>query len=253
MDSNDDIEYTNTILLVDDESGVLKSLKRLLRKEEYNIITASSGEEGLTILESNNVQVIISDQRMPQMTGTEFLAEVKKEFPDIIRIILSGYTDVDVVIDTINEGNIYKFFHKPWNDQSLILEIRQALDYYKLVQDNTRLSFQNKALLLYHAVLENISLPVIGISQEKTIAICNNKASQIEFDNINIQTGLKISDSFPEAIENLINTSLENKRAETLEFFNQNKESYNITCTPFTGNFSGKGAVLSFMPVYNKQ
>ena len=249
MGSKEDIEYTNTILLVDDEPGVIKSLKRLLRKEEYNIMTASSGKEGLAILESNDVQIIISDQRMPGMSGTEFLAEVKKDFPDIIRIILSGYTDIDVVIETINQGNIYKFFHKPWNDQSLILEIRQALDYYQLIQDNTRLSFQNKALLLYHAVLENISLPVIGISAEKTIAICNNKASQMQLDNINIQTGAKISESLPEKIINLINTSFKNKSIETLEYLNQNKESYDITCTPFTGHFSNKGAVLSFMPV----
>lgn len=247
MDLKDEVEYTNTILFVDDEQGVLKSLKRLLRKEEYNILTASSGKEGLNLLEDNNVQVVISDQRMPEMTGTEFLAEVKKEFPDTIRIILSGYTDVDVVINTINEGNIYKFFHKPWNDQSLILEIRQAFEYYKLVQDNTRLSFQNKALQLYHAVLENIPFPIIGISQEKTIAICNNKALQIKFDNINIQSGLNISDSFSEEIINLINTSFKNKKAETIEYQGHNKESYNITCTPFAGHFSGKGAVLTFM------
>ncbi|MCK5313063.1 MAG: response regulator [Desulfobacteraceae bacterium] len=239
----------NAILFVDDEKSVLNSLKRLLRKEDYKILTATSGKEGLDILNSNEIQVVISDQRMPEMDGTEFLAEVKKEYPDIIRIILSGYTDVDVVIDTINEDNIYKFFHKPWNDQSLILEIRQAFEHYKLVQDNTRLSFQNKALVLYHAILVNIPLPVIGISAEKTIAIYNNKASQMHLDGIDIQIGSKISDTLPDKIVTLINNSLENKNPETIEYSEQNKESYNVSCTPFTGHFSDKGAVLSFMPV----
>ena len=248
MESENDVEYTYTILLVDDEKSILNSLKRLLRKEEYNVITASSGQEGLEILKDNNVQVIISDQRMPGMSGTEFLSEVIKEFPDIIRIILSGYTDVDVVIDTINEGNIYKFFHKPWNDQSLILEIRQAFEHYKLVQDNARLSFQNKALQLYHAVLENISFPIIGINTEKAIAIYNSMASSMELDNIDIKIGSAISDAFPENIVNIIDDCFKNNKPKTLDHFNENKKSYHITCTPFTDRFSGKGAVLSFMP-----
>ncbi len=251
MDIDKDIEYTSTLLLVDDEKSVLNTLKRLLRKEEYKIITASSGAEGLEVLKNNNVQVIISDQRMPQMSGTEFFSEVIKEFPDIVRIILSGYTDVDAVIDTINEGNIYKFFHKPWSDQSLILEIRQAFEHYKLVQDNTRLSFQNKALVLYHAVLENIPLPVIGINTEKTIAIYNTKASDIQLENVNIQIGSKISDAFPEKIVRIINNCFKNKGAETLEYLSSTRESYLIICTPFTGRFKDKGAVLSFMPALN--
>ena len=182
------------------------------------------------------------------MSGTEFLAEVKKDYPDIIRIILSGYTDVDVVIDTINEGNIYKFFHKPWNDQSLILEIRQAFEHYRLVQDNTRLSFQNKALVLYHAVLTNIPIPVFGITTEKTIAIYNNKAAQMKFNNIPVQTGSEISDTFPENIVALVNNCFEDKKIESLEYIDQDNKSYNIICTPFAGHFADKGAVLSFMP-----
>jgi response regulator RpfG family c-di-GMP phosphodiesterase len=251
MDAKENVEYTNTILLVDDEKSILNSLKRLLRKEEYKVLTASSGKKGLDILRDNNVQVVISDQRMPEMSGTEFLSKVKKESPDIIRIILSGYTDVDVVIDTINQGSIYKFFHKPWNDQSLILEIRQAFEYYKLIQDNTRLSFQNKALLLYHAVLDNISLPVVGINTKKTIAIYNSKASNMQLDHIAIQIGSKITDAFPEKIATLVDKCFKNKKSETIEYLSDSKEAYHITCTPFAGRFSGKGAVLSFMPGMN--
>ncbi len=247
MKLNSDIEYTSTILIVDDEKSVLNSLKRLFRNEKYKVITALNGRQGLEILKSNNIQIVISDQRMPGMSGTEFLSEVKKESPDTIRIILSGYTDVDVVIDTINKGNIYKFFHKPWNDNSLILEIRQALEYYKLVKDNARLNFQNKALLLYHAVIDNISLPVVGINSEKIIAICNTRASGMQFDNINVQTGLSIADVFPPEIVNLVDNCLNSKESKTLKYRCCNKELYHITCTPFSGRFSKKGAVLSFM------
>jgi len=248
MGSTDDMEYTKTILLVDDEKSILNALKRILRKEEYKVLTASSGKEGLELLRDNNVQVIISDQRMPEMSGTEFFSEVIKEFPDIIRIILSGYTDVDVVIDTINKGSIYKFFHKPWNDQSLILEIRQAFEHYKLVQDNARLNFQNKALQLYHEVLDNISFPIIGINSEKAIAIFNRKASNIKIDNINIKIGSKVAYAFPENIASIIDNCFKTNQPETLKHLNKDEEVYFITCTPFIGRFLGKGAVLSFLP-----
>jgi response regulator RpfG family c-di-GMP phosphodiesterase len=247
MENKDNIEYT--ILFVDDEKSVLNSLKRLLRKENYKILTAPNGNKGFNILRSHEVQVVISDHRMPGMNGTEFLAEVKKEFPDIIRIILSGYTDIDALIDTINEGNIYKFFHKPWNDNNLILEIRQACEHYRLIQDNTRLSFQNKALVIYHAVINNIPIPLIGISKEKTIAIFNIKASGINFiDGKGLQIGSKINDIFPKNISTLINDCFNNNDSNEIKNIKLNGESYNIIGTPFKGNFADKGLVLSFMP-----
>ena len=133
-------ERKHKVLCVDDETNILSSLKRLLRKENYRLLTASSGSEGLDILSENEVHLVLSDQRMPAMDGTEFLAKVREEHPDVIRIILTGYTDVDTIMDSVNQGNIFKFLLKPWNDQNLKLEINRALDQYDLIQDNRGLN-----------------------------------------------------------------------------------------------------------------
>ena len=134
-------ENRHTVLCVDDEKNILRSLNRLLRKEDYRLLTASSGEEGLKVLEENDVHMVISDQRMPKMSGTEFLAALKTKYPDVLRIILSGYTEVDSITESINKGHIYKFLSKPWNDHNLKLEIKQALEQYDLIQANKKLEF----------------------------------------------------------------------------------------------------------------
>jgi len=129
----------HTILFVDDEKNILNSLKRLLRKEDYRILNALSGEEGLKILAENEVHLVITDLRMPEMNGIEFLTRLRVDYPDLIRIILTGYTDVDTLIESINKGHVYKFFLKPWNDDDLKLEIRKALERYDLIAANKRL------------------------------------------------------------------------------------------------------------------
>ena len=129
----------HTVLCVDDEASVLSALKRLFRKEGFALLTAASGADALKLLQDHPVHLIISDQRMPSMSGTELMAKVKDTYPDVIRMILTGYTDVDTITESINKGHIYKFFVKPWNDQSLVLEIRQALEQYDLIQTNKTL------------------------------------------------------------------------------------------------------------------
>lgn len=115
-----------TLLLVDDEPGILAALRRMFRQEGYRILTAGGGAEGLELLASENVRVVISDQRMPGMSGTEFLTRVKSMHPDCLRIILSGQADMASVLDAINDGAVYKFFTKPWDDQLLRERIREA-------------------------------------------------------------------------------------------------------------------------------
>jgi len=115
-----------TLLLVDDEPDVLNALKRLLRRSGYRILTAGSAAEGLELLALNSVQVIVSDQRMPNMSGSEFLERVKKLYPDTMRIVLSGYTEVAALTDAINRGAIFKFLTKPWGDEDLREVIREA-------------------------------------------------------------------------------------------------------------------------------
>jgi diguanylate cyclase (GGDEF)-like protein/PAS domain S-box-containing protein len=120
-----------TLLLVDDEPGIRSALTRLMRPDGYRILTAASGAEGLELLALHRVQVIISDQRMPEMSGSEFLATVKQLYPDTVRIILSGYTDLAVVTDSVNRGAVFKFLTKPWDDDLLREQIRDAFRRYR--------------------------------------------------------------------------------------------------------------------------
>lgn len=119
-----------TILCVDDESKVLKALGRLLRKEGCEFFTALNAEEGFNILEQHQVQVVMSDQRMPGMQGTEFLQYVKNLYPDTIRIILSAHADEMSVLSALYKGEVHRFFTKPWDDCKLMENIRKCLERY---------------------------------------------------------------------------------------------------------------------------
>jgi diguanylate cyclase (GGDEF)-like protein/PAS domain S-box-containing protein len=115
-----------TLLLLDDEENIIRSLTRLLRRDGYKIISATSAREAFELLGRHHVQVVISDQRMPDISGTEFLSQVRGLYPDTVRLVLSGYTDLRTVTDAINRGAIYKFLTKPWDDEELRKEIREA-------------------------------------------------------------------------------------------------------------------------------
>jgi len=122
----DDLAGGRTLLIVDDEESVLASLKRLLRRSGYRILAAHSGEEALELLAINDVQVVLSDQRMPGMSGAELLARVKDLYPQTVRMVLSGYADLDAVTDAVNRGAIYKYLTKPWDDRAVREIVRDA-------------------------------------------------------------------------------------------------------------------------------
>ena len=119
-----------TLLLVDDEPSMLSALKRLLRREGYHILCAESAAQGLEMLATHLVQVIISDQRMPEMTGTEFLSKVKDLYPDTVRLVLSGYSELTSLTDAINKGAIYRYLAKPWDDEKLKHEVALAFRHH---------------------------------------------------------------------------------------------------------------------------
>ncbi len=119
-------EEARTLLVVDDEVNIQRALFRVLQNERYRIMCASSADEAMQILTRQEVQVIISDQRMPGVSGTEFLTKVKASHPNTVRILLSGYSDAITVTDAINRGAIYKFLTKPWDDDDLRLQVRDA-------------------------------------------------------------------------------------------------------------------------------
>ena len=149
---------SHRVLLVDDEKRVIGALRRLLRRESYELLSANSGPEAIRLLENNPVHLIISDHRMPGMSGIELLHEVSVRWPDTVRIILSGYSDVNTIIAAVNEGEIYKFLVKPWNDEEIKLHVQRALEQFDLREENRRMARrieeQNRHLRDLNVLLE---------------------------------------------------------------------------------------------------
>lgn len=127
------------VLYVDDEVNNLNSFKAAFRRD-FDIYTASSAREGRKILDNNEIGVIITDQRMPGMTGIEFLESIIAIYPDTIRILLTGFSDINAVMDAINRGQVYKYLVKPWQNDELKMYIENALEIYNLRKENKELS-----------------------------------------------------------------------------------------------------------------
>ncbi len=154
----------HSILFVDDEKSILSSMTRLFRKEDYNILTASSGEEGLKILEENEISLVVSDHMMPGMRGVDFLSKAKELSPDTIRIMLTGYADLEATMAAINKGEVHRFITKPWNDKELLFTVKQSLDYRTLLLENVILT---KAVRKQRATLKNLEEQYPGITDVK--------------------------------------------------------------------------------------
>ena len=137
------------VLYVDDEVYNLTAFRAGFRRD-FNIFTAESAAEGLKILRTEDIHVIVTDQRMPVTTGIEFLESIIPEFPEPIRILLTGYADINAVIDAINKGHVYKYIQKPWSDTDLKMNIEKAFEIYTLRKENRelteRLIISNKQL-----------------------------------------------------------------------------------------------------------
>lgn len=131
---------THNILFVDDEDNILSSLTRLFRREGYGIYTAASGPAGLEVLKQQKISLILSDQRMPEMNGARFLELSREIAPDAVRVMLTGHTDINAAMAAINNGGVYRFITKPWNDEEIKITIREALQNYALVEENRRLN-----------------------------------------------------------------------------------------------------------------
>ena len=120
-----------TVLIADDEPDCLAPMELLLH-EQYAVLTAANGAEALELLNANRVDILIADQRMPRMTGVELLTKVRELYPDIVRVVLTAYTDFEAMIAAINEGRVYRYIIKPWDVDDMRLVIRQALDWRDL-------------------------------------------------------------------------------------------------------------------------
>ncbi|MDP2963459.1 MAG: response regulator [Sulfurimicrobium sp.] len=190
---------------MDDEANIISALTRLLRPDGYRVLRALGGREGLEVLAQNSVGVIVSDQRMPEMTGVEFLSNVKELYPDTVRMVLSGYTDLNSVTDAINRGAVFRFFTKPWDDDLLRANIKEAFRYHEMKQENAHLTHELKKandelmrvnsmlearveqkafessrnlniLLVTQDILEHLPVGVVGVGDDGVIAIANEMA-----------------------------------------------------------------------------
>lgn len=146
------------ILCVDDETNILSSLRRLFRSQGYQILTAESGRAGLEILETEAVDLVISDMRMPEMDGARFLEHVRERWPNTLRMLLTGYADIPSILNAINRGEIYRYITKPWDDNDILLVVQHAVERQALLQEKQRLEAltqqQNEQLKLLNASLE---------------------------------------------------------------------------------------------------
>jgi response regulator RpfG family c-di-GMP phosphodiesterase len=227
-------QTSRTLLLVDDENNIISALKRTLRCDGYTILTANSGEEGLALLAKHEVGVIISDQRMLHMTGVEFLRKVKTLYPKTLRIVLSGYTELESVTSAINEGAICKFLTKPWDDDLLRNNIREAFQHYEMEQENLRLTRElqsandelsilnqnleqkvvDKTREIVHSInllqisqeiLEHLPIGIIGIDEQNMIVASNRRAEEIFCQPAGIcLLGLMAGDVLPEVLLKLL-------------------------------------------------
>ena len=121
----------HTVLFVDDEPSILTSIRRALRREGYTVLTAGTASEAFSLLATDAIQVVVTDQRMSGMSGTEFLSRVKNLYPETVRMVLSGYSEITAVTDAINKGAVYRFLSKPWDDETLKREVFSALRYWQ--------------------------------------------------------------------------------------------------------------------------
>jgi signal transduction histidine kinase len=143
--SDEQASGARNLLVIDDEPEILAALRRQFRKH-YTIYVADSAEAGLQIMTQVPIQVIISDQRMPGMKGSEFFRTVRHEYPDAVRLLLTGYSDIQAIIDAINDGNVYRYISKPWNPVELDAIVREAFEHHDLIVANRRLVDQLTAL-----------------------------------------------------------------------------------------------------------
>lgn len=214
------------LLLVDDEPSILSALRRQLRQDGYQILTASDGAAGLEVLAQNEIDVIVSDQRMPGMTGVEFLREVKDLYPDTVRIVLSGFTELKSVTDAVNEGAIYKFLTKPWDDTQLREQIAEAFQHKEMADENHRLNMQVRttnqelasanrkledalrfkqqqilrreiSLDIVREALQHVPMPIIGLDEEQEVVFANGAAHEL-FKDTGAMLGNPIDQLVPE-------------------------------------------------------
>src|SRR6184192_528116 len=156
---------TYKIMIVDDEQANLRTLLRLFR-QNYQVIVAESGAEALTLLQQHDVALMISDQRMPQMTGIELMKKTVEVRPQMVKILLTGYTDVSALIESINSGLVYRYVTKPWNNDDLRLTVTRSLEHYEITKTNHLIGMENERLRARLQSISEMATEGFGIGQD---------------------------------------------------------------------------------------
>lgn len=264
------------ILCVDDEKNVLKALRRLFMDHDYEILTAESGQEGLEILkEQRDIQLIVSDYRMPEMDGVEFLKRACECSPETIRIVLSGYADTASVVAAINEGRIYKFIPKPWNDDELKVTIEKAIEVFFLKRKNEHLAeklmainmeltefnsklenevrirtadleFQNRAMKFAHNVIYALPAAVIGLDPNGLIVLSNNLSDKLFGTENRSLVGISGDQIFPPELNALFRQAKENKQINCP--IDISHKFYRLKGTKMLSDEEQEGVIFVFFP-----
>ncbi len=265
----------HSILFVDDEPGILRTLERMFRREGHELLFATSAEEALALLRSREIDLIISDYRMPGADGIELMKKVRETSPDTIRVILTGYANFDTVIKAINEGHVFQFITKPWKDEEFRLIIRRCLEQVDLQKENralqehiqkqnellrelnadlenrvlerTReLTLHNQALKLSQNILHNLPIPLFGISLEGIVVMANRAGTEL-FKLENRIIGGHYENVFPAEINGLLREA-ESGAAFEGRTFQVAGEKYRVSVTPVQLSQEQKGILLLFIP-----
>jgi len=270
-------QETTKILCVDDEKNVLRALERLFMDEDYEILTATNGDEALTLLAElrGGVQLVISDYRMPGMDGVDFLKQVNERWPETIRIVLSGFADTAAIVGAINEGQIYKFIPKPWNDEELKITIAKALEVYFLRQKNEKLTdelmeaylrleainsnleeevrartetlmFQNNAMHFAHKVMDALPAAIVGFDLSGLIVLANRQANLLLAGDRPTLVGLEGNAVLPFEVWSMVAKTLETQQLRTI--FAVGDASYQVLGHKITVDREQEGVILMFVP-----
>lgn len=265
-----------TLLLVDDEDNILAALQRLLRREAYRIVLSHGPEQALELIaelkrKGEPVDVILSDQRMPTMSGVEFLRRIRDDYPETVRLVLSGYTDLQSVTDAINEGAIYKFLTKPWDDENLKANLREAFQRkamrdenqrltHELAEANARLTEANDELhkLLEDKKLQNqmiesaldatqeviqlIPWPIVGVDDGGMIAMANS-AAESQFGRGDSLLGIPVARALPAELTALLSNPPGRPETTLLD-----GQPYRVVCRTMGLRSQSHGLLLALLP-----
>jgi len=242
------IQMTKRVaLIVDDEQNVVSSIKRSCRREDFEVLTALSGPEALAILDENEVQVLVSDQRMPEMTGDALFQVVEHKHPHITRVLLTGYTALEGITRAVNNGSVYKIIYKPWHNDDLLETIRSAFEYHDIRRSQTNngtknielaknleqkvheLNIYNHRLEISMRLANLLPIALLGVTDDYYIVESNNKSNELFKDQRMV--GLKIKNALPEELVSLItntnNSNFEEPNCKSIQIKNK---FYYFTC-----------------------